>query len=286
MFRKRGGARYLKTLDPYDKILSHVMTRRSDAQVFFVDEVDCKYLDVYIAEKAEQGITLSYLDIVAAAIVRIYALRPALNRFVVNSRVFAHDDIKISMAVKKALRDEATSTTIKLSFTGHESINDVTNVFRAEIAKNKGHETENSTDKLMKMLTSAPHLLIKIMVWAIKLADRWNMLPKGIIDASPFHGSVFVTYLKSIGLRGVFHHIYDFGTLGLFVSIGKEKRQPVIDDDTGEIRPGKVLELMIVADERMCDGLYHAKSMRMLRKMVENPKVLEERLEKVERDID
>jgi hypothetical protein len=276
----------LKTLNPYDKILSHVMTRRSDAQVFFTDDVDCKYLDAYLAEKAAQGIELSYMDIINAALVRIYALRPALNRFIVNSRVFANDEIKISMAVKKALREEATSTTIKLSFTGHENIFDVAEKFGAEIQKNKGKESENATDRLMRTVTNAPHLLIKIMVWLIKLADRWNILPKGILDASPFHGSVFITYLKSLGIRSIYHHIYDFGTIGLFIGLGKEKRVPVVDRETGEIRPGKLLELMVVADERLCDGLYHAKSMRMLRKLVENPRQLEERLEHVERDID
>jgi hypothetical protein len=138
----------------------------------------------------------------------------------------------------------------------------------------------------MRTLTSAPHILIKFMVWAIKLADRWNMLPKSIIDASPFHGSVFVTNLKSVGIRSVYHHIYDFGTISLFVSLGKERRIPVTDRETGEMRPGKVLELMIVADERICDGLYHAKSMRILKKIMQDPSALEQRLETVERDID
>ena len=286
MFRRRSGARYLKTLNPYDKILAHVMTRRSDAQVFFTDDIDCKYLDAYIAEKGAEGVDFSYLDIVNAAIVRIYALRPALNRFVMNSRVFANNDIKVSMAVKKSLRDDATSTTIKLAFTGHESIFDVAGAFKAEIQKNKGAETENSTDRLMRFLMGGPHIVIKILIWLIKLADRWNMLPQGIIDASPFHGSVFITYLKSLGIRGIYHHIYDFGTIGLFVGLGKEKRVPVVDRESGEVRPGKLLELMAVADERMCDGLYHAKSMRLLRKLIENPRLMEERLETVERDID
>lgn len=286
MFRKRSGARYLKTLDPYDKILSHVMTRRSDAQVFFSDEVDCKILDEYLAEKAAQGLRMSYLDVVNAAIVRMYALRPALNRFVINSRVFANDDIKLSMAIRKSLREESTSTVIKLAFSGHESIVQVHEAFAAEIGKNKVAGADNDADKLIRFITDGPHILIKLMVWAIKLADRWNVLPKSITDVSPFHGSVFVTYLKSIGIRGIYHHIYDFGTIGLFVALGKEKKVPVIDRETGEIRPGKVLELMMVVDERLCDGLYHARSMRLFRKYIENPRLLEEQPQRVERDID
>lgn len=286
MFRRRSGARYLKTLSPYDRITSHVMTRRSDAQVFFCEEIDCKYWDEYIAEKKAEGRDMSYLDIVTAGIVRVYAQRPALNRFIMNSRVFANKDIKVSMAVKKSLRDDVSSTTIKIPFTGHENIFDVQDKFKEEIRKNKGTDTSNSTDKLMKFVMSGPHIVVKLLVWTLKLLDRWNMMPKAVIDASPFHGSIFVTYLKSVGIRGVYHHIYDFGTISLFVSVGKEKHVPVIDAETGEIRPGKIMELLVVADERVCDGLYHAKSFRMMKKYMENPKLLEERLEEVVQDVD
>lgn len=82
MLNKRANARYLKTLSPYDKVLPHAMPKRSDAQVFYQDDIDCKYLDEYIAEKKAQGIEITYLDIFVAAAVRMYAKRPALNRFV------------------------------------------------------------------------------------------------------------------------------------------------------------------------------------------------------------
>ena len=121
---------------------------------------------------------------------------------------------------------------------------------------------------------------------AMKLLDRWNMLPKAIIDASPFHTSVFITYLKSVGINGIYHHIYDFGTTGMFLGVGKEIIRPVVDEETGEVRPGKVVELKVVADERFCDGMYHAVAMRQVRKYLKNPTLLEQRLETVEKDID
>ncbi len=286
MFRRRAGARYLKTLNPYDRILSHIMTRRSDAQVYFTDEVDCKYLDEYIEKKKQEGIEISYLDIIAAAIVRLYGQRPAINRFIMNSRVFSHNEIQISMAMKKALRDDDTSTTIKLAFEGDESIFQVKEKFDGELKVNKDKEHSNSTDKLMNTIMSGPHIIVKLMVWAIKLADRWNILPKSVTDASPFHGSAFITYLKSIGIRAIYHHIYDFGTIGLFVAVGKEIKRPVIDKESGQVRPGKVLELMVVADERICDGLYYARSMRLLRRYIENPSVLDSPPKQVQKDID
>ena len=287
MFWKRKGARLLKTLSPYDRILCHVMTKRSDAQVYFTENIDCAPIDRYIAEvEQEKGVRLSYLDVVNAALIRVYAKMPALNRFVMNGRVFTNEDIKIAMAVKKSLRDDGDSTTIKVSYTGHEDAITVRDKFQAEIWKNKEAGSENSTDKLMETLMSLPNGILRVIVAILKWLDRINALPTFLIDMLPFHSSVFVTYLKSIGIRSIYHHIYDFGTIGMFVCIGKEQYIPVVDKKTMEIKPAKVLELKVVADERICDGLYHARAMRLFKKILEHPQQLSEPLEKVEQDIE
>lgn len=286
MLNKRANARYLKTLSPYDKVLPHAMPKRSDAQVFYQDDIDCKYLDEYIAEKKAQGIEITYLDIFVAAAVRMYAKRPALNRFVMAGRVFANDKIYASMAVKKSLRDNSGSTTIKIPFTGHETIFDVKARFDEQIHLSKEADTQNSTDKTAKLLTAVPNWLMRFAFALIRRLDRWSLLPGKLVEASPFHGSFFITYLKSLGIPGIYHHIYDLGTIGQFIAVGKERMIPVVDKDTGEIRPGKILTIMVVADERICDGLYYARSMRLYRRLLENPRVLETPLDEVERDID
>ena len=127
------------------------------------------------------------------------------------------------------------------------------------------------------------------MRWAfalIRVLDRSSLLPTAVTDASPFHGGLFITYLKSLGIPGIYHHIYDLGTIGQFIAVGKERLAPVVDQKTGEIVARKIMTMMVVADERICDGLYYARSMRLFRRILENPAVLEERLEVVEKDID
>lgn len=287
MFWKRKGARLLKTLSPYDRILCHVMTKRSDAQVYFTENVDCAPIDEYIKKvEADHGVKLSYLDVVNTALVRVYAKMPALNRFVMNGRIFANDDIKIAMAIKKSMRDDGDSTTIKVSYTGHENVLDVYEKFQKEIWKNKEAESSNSTDKLMETLMSLPTPILRVLVAILKWLDRINALPTSLIDALPFHSSIFVTYLKSIGIRGIYHHIYDFGTIGMFACIGKEQYMPVVDKKTLEVKGAKMLELKVVCDERICDGLYHARAMRLFKKILEHPEQLSERLDKVEKDVD
>ena len=286
MFQKRAGARYLKTLTPIERIMPHVMPKRSDSQVFFTDDIDCTAIDAYIKEKKEQGINMTYLDVFVAAAVRLYAKRPALNRFVMGGRIFANDRIWVSMALKKSLRDNEPSTTIKIPFTGHETIFEVKEQFDRQIHTNKDANTVNSTDKLAGALTAIPNWVMRWAFALIRVLDRSSLLPTAVTDASPFHGGLFITYLKSLGIPGIYHHIYDLGTIGQFIAVGKERLAPVVDQKTGEIVARKIMTMMVVADERICDGLYYARSMRLFRRILENPAVLEERLEVVEKDID
>lgn len=285
MFKKRAGARYLKSLKPYERIMAYFMPRRSDAQVFFEDDINCENLDRYIKEKQEQGIDINYLHIFVAAMVRLYAQRPGMNRFVMNGRLYANDDITICMAVKKSLRDTEVDTDIKLHFTGHEDIFEIRDRVHNEIYANKGGDTANGQDDVMSAITSVPHILIKLVVNVLRLMDRWNMVPKSLIEVSPFHCSGFITHMKSLGMPSVYHHIYDFGTVGQFIAMGKEEYKPVVDRRTKELRIAKMMNIKIVSDERICDGLYYAKSFRLFRRIMENPWVLEDRLETVVQDV-
>ncbi len=286
MFKKRAGARYLKSLKPYERIMAYFMTRRSDAQVFFEDEINCENLDRYIKEKKAQGQDLNYLYIFVAAMVRLYAQRPAMNRFVMNGRLYANEDITICMAVKKSLRDTEVDTDIKLHFTGHETITEVRDRLHREIYANKGSDTSNGQDDVMSAITSVPHILIKLVVNVLRLLDRWNLVPKALIEVSPFHCSGFITHMKSLGIPSIYHHIYDFGTVGQFIALGKEECKPVVNKRTKNLEVAKMMNVKIVADERICDGLYYAKSFRLFRRIMENPWILDEPLEEVKKDVE
>ena len=111
------------------------------------------------------------------------------------------------------------------------------------------------------------------------------MLPNKLLEVSPFHTSVFLTNMKSIGTGYLFHHIYNFGTTGIFVAMGKEKMEPVVNTNN-EIVPAKIMKLGLVIDERICDGFYYAKTLKLTTKYLQDPTLLETRLEVVEKDPD
>lgn len=284
MFSKRSDGRLVHQIDPFQKIIPYIMRTRTDSMNMFEDMIACAAFDEYICAKEAEGITFTYLHIMIAAVVRLLAKKPQLNRFVMRGRIYARDKIWISFVVHQSLRSDSAGTTIKLCFDGTESIFDIKERVDDAIRRETTEKTEsNATDKLANLVMSIPGPLIRFTVNTLLFLDRHNALPKSVIAASPFHTSLFLTNLKSLGINHIFHHVYEFGTTGLFLAIGKEKKVPVIEDNQVVVR--KCLRFGLVADERFCDGLYFARALKHLKQYLSNPTLLETRLDKKEEDV-
>lgn len=276
MFGFRFDGRKLKTIGPFFRVIPHVMKKRSDAHVYYTQEISLKPLDEYIEKKEKEGIRISYMHIIYAALVRLLAEKPALNRFVMNGRTYARHGIDISLAIKKEMAEEIEETTIKLHFTGAENIFEIKEKLESTIIKNKDLTTENSTDKLAKFLWLVPNWLMKFIVNTLMFLDKHGLMPKAVIDASPFHTSAFLTNVGSLGIDAIYHHIYDFGTTGIFLAMGKKKKSYIYEDD--DIVEEKAISLAWVADERICDGFYYATSLKSFYRYLKKPELLEDNI--------
>lgn len=285
MFGKRPDGRAIQNLEPMQQIMPYVMKTRTDSMNMYEDTFACEPMDAYIKEKAKEGLKLGYMHIIIAAIVRLIALRPQLNRFVMNGKIYARPKIWVSFVVHPTLKDESTGTTIKLCFEGTETIQEIAEIVNAAIEKETTKRVdENGTDKLLRMLMKRiPGFMIKFVINTLMWMDKHNIMPKLIVDLSPFHTSLFITNLKSLGINHIYHHVYNFGTTGLFFAMGKEKQVPVVQKK--EIVAEKHMGYGMVSDERFCDGLYFALSLRKLRKIMQNPACLEVPLEAKVEDV-
>ena len=277
MFGLRSDGRKIKSLDPIFRVIPHVMKERSDAHVYFSQDIPVKTLDEYIAKKEQEGIKMSYMNIIYAALVRMLAEKPSLNRFVMDGRTYARHGIHISLAIKKGMTEEAEETTVKIPFTGSENIFEVKEILDSTIAKNKEVSNENNTDKLVKLLSYVPDWLYKLIVNILMYLDKHGMMPKFIIELSPFHTSAFLTNVGSLGIDAIYHHLYNFGTTGIFLAMGKKKKSYIYEDD--DIVQEKSISLAWVADERICDGFYYANALKSFYRYLKKPELLETNIE-------
>ena len=274
MFGLRLDGRKLKTLDPLFRVIPHIMKERNDAHVYYTQDLPIAALDEYIARKNDEGIKLSYMNIIYAALVRLLAEKPHLNRFIMDGRTYARHDITVSLALKKGMSEDAEETNIKLHFTGKENIFEIKEKLDSTIELNKKVTTQNNTDKFVKLLSHVPDWIYKYLINFLMWLDKHGMLIKPIIELSPFHASAYLTNLGSLGIDPIYHHIYNFGTVGIFLAMGKKKKSYIYEDEN--IVQEKAITLKWVADERICDGFYYASALKSFYRYLKKPELLEQ----------
>ena len=271
MKKIRADGYYVKDANPYLKLMGHIMPHRYDAQNFATLQIRCDAIDEFISSQSKLGNNYTFVDVILAGLVRTLAMRPHLNRFVKNRRIYQHNDIAIAFVVKKALTDEGDETTVKIHFTGCETIQEIRQKVQDEVAKCTAQQ-DNETDKFTKVLSASPHWFMRLAVGFFTWMDNHNLLSKDLVELSPFHNSAFVTFLRSIKGPAINHHCYDFGTTGLFLAVGKERVEPVVE--CGNLTTARVMELGITMDDRVCDGMYYVNSMRIIQNLFNDPNVL------------
>ena len=270
----------IRKADPFFRVIPHIMPHRSDSQVFFEDRIYLEETHKFIRRLRKEGYRFGFLHVVIAAMVRTISQKPKINRFVVGRRTYARNEISFSLAVKKDMSEEAEETTIKVKFEPTDTIFEVIEKVNAAIELNKIKETENNTDFFAKLLARLPNFLLRFALNLIRFLDDHNKLPKKIIELSPFHASMFITDVGSIGIKPIYHHIYNLGTNTVFLAFGTRSKEQRISEDL-QVDNRKAMDIKIVADERVVDGYYFAQAIKLSKRLLTNPELLTEKPEKV-----
>lgn len=258
------GADAMYTLIPY------IMKHRYDAMNMIEVDIPIAAMQAYLNRKRSEGVPMSHLGVVLAGYLRTVAEFPLLNRFVVNKRIYARNEFPVAMVVLKPGETEGTMSKMRFEpgddiFTVHRKMNEY-------IEKNRQVGDTNATDDLMRRLLSVPGLA-NVGVGLFKLLDRYGLLPKSLIDASPFHASLVITNLASIRTNHIFHHLYEFGTSSVFIALGNMRE--VARRTRDGISFERCLPMGVVTDERICSGSYFARAFRRFRQYLLDPSLLE-----------
>jgi hypothetical protein len=286
----RKDGRLIRTLYPMNKFMPYIMRTRNDACNLFADSIDLTETDPYIRSKIKEGkVNFSFLHVFLAAYVRTVAKRPEINRFVSGNRIFARNNIVVNMTIKTTMSADSPDTCIKVYFEPTDTIDEVYKKFNAAVQQVKDasetkSDKESGVDKAARILASLPRFILLPVVRLIIFLDNNHLLPQALIGVSPFHGSLFVTSMGSLGIRPIYHHLYNFGNIPIFFAFGKRyNKYEVTKDGT----PEKVtyMDYRITCDERIADGHAYSVALRYINSLLRNPSQLDSRPEKIVDDI-
>ena len=277
--------RKIKSLPPMNIVGTYFMPNRNGASNQFSTKIDITETDKYIHDKRREGFKgLGLMHVLLAAYVRTVSQYPGINRYIRGQKIYARNSIEMCLTIKKKMELDAQETVIKIPANADASIHDIYKSTMDIIEDNRCDGDGNSMDAAARIFTFIPSVLLKFTVWFLKLLDYFGLLPRWLTKISPFHGSMFITNMGSLGIPPVFHHLYDFGNIPLFISLGKKHTVYQTQKD-GTVAKRKFIDITVVCDERICDGHYYATAFKNLNRFVEKAWLLETPPEKVTCDI-
>ncbi len=250
--------------------IPYIMPHRYDAMNYVTEYADMEVMRAYIHGKRKEGVRVSYMALILAAYHKAALEHPKINRFIMNKRIYRRTHFCVSFVMLKTRADGTPDeTTLKAYFEPDDDVVSINAKLEALIAENSESTHSNATDRFADFLFSVP-LLPSLVIGLARLLDRFGLLPRFIIELSPFHTSLFITNLASINTSAIYHHCYEFGTTSVFLCMGK----PTADYLSGEYRR-KLMPLKAVLDERICSGVDYARFWTSFQRYLKHPELLE-----------
>ena len=252
--------------------LPYIMPKRYDAQNWAEENLDEDAIRAYIREKRRAGQSVTHMSVLVSAYYRAVLRNPKLNYFVMNSRIYKRNHFCFSFVILKTRADGTPDeTSLKVYLQPEDTVFTVTEKIQAAIEKNQNAQHNNDTDKFVKFIFGVPGLA-RTVIGLAGFLDRHNLLPRSIIELSPFHTSLFVTNLASINTPYIFHHCYEFGTTSVFICMGRPVHDPAVPESVRK----KVMPLSVVMDERIATGIEYSRFFAELFRNLKRPEMLEE----------
>lgn len=262
----------IRDLDSMHYIMPLMYPNRCDNEAFMSFDIDLEKTDKFLREinanrASDEQITT--FGIVIAAALKTIHLRPQMNRFIANNNVYQRNQLTAAFTVKKDFTDEGDETLARINAGPKDTLETIQKQVNEQIklCKTQDDQSTESMDFIQKL--PFKHLIGAIARWL----DKHGWMPQSVIATDPYQCSVVLTNLGSIGLNIGYHHLMNWGTNSVFIVIGRKKKQAVYDND-GNVEMRRVLKLAMTIDERISDGFYYSRTLRLIKKLIENPELL------------
>ncbi|MBI9109025.1 MAG: 2-oxo acid dehydrogenase subunit E2 [Spirochaetales bacterium] len=260
----------------FTKLMPMVSGTRTQSTIFLEQELQLAHTMDFIKDynKTRRPGTrrLSVFQIFLCALGRTIGEKPKMNRFIMNYRYYQRNHISAAFVTKISLHEDAEEVNIIIPLEPDETIDSLNEKFTVHVDNIKTGGS-NTSDKSADIFGRLPVFILRLIIVIYKFLDNHNFVSGGMLRAFPFYSTVFLANLGSVQLESPLHHLFDMGTNGIFIALGVIQKEKYFDDDN-TVQTRKKMKISFTYDDRIIDGLYAGKAIKLMKKLVENPEML------------
>ncbi len=268
----------IRGLDPMHVMMPYMFGNRTDNEAVLGEVMDLTEVDKYLAKKNAQNPEFKYtwFHFIAAALSKALLLRPKMNYFIAGGHYYERKKIIVAFNVKRKFSDDGEEALAKfiLDPEGGSPMEQVHGYVQQFVTKVRGSSEGVGVDDILKFLSHMPRFIWRLISWCLRRLEYYGIYPKALALDDPCYSSIYLSNLGSIQMNADYHHLFNWGTISFFVTIGQKKTRPFFKED-GSYEMRNTIKLGLTIDERIADGYYFAKTLRLVRKMFEHPELLD-----------
>ena len=278
-FGDRKDGKLLRNIHLLHVIMPQLYKNRCDNEAFISECIDLTNVMAYLEKKNADHPAYKYnlFQVLITAMLKCITLRPKMNRFICNQTMYQRNEISAAFTVKKEFSDNGAEALAIVRSKQGDNINTIHDEIYRQVSICRSEKLDDGL-QAASLVCKAPRFLLNWIGVLLRFLDRHGWVPQSLIKGDPNYSSVYLTNLGSIGLNAGYHHQSNWGTMSIFVVVGAIKKRPFFDEE-GNVTMRISVDLGLTIDERIADGYYYSKTIRLLKKLLENPELLELPLE-------
>ena len=275
----RRDGKLIRDIDSMHFIMPLIYPNRCDNEAFISERIDLTAANAYLEQKnaSEPEYKYNLFQLIVTAMVKTITLRPKMNRFIVNGNMYQRNDVSAAFVVKKLFADDGAEGLAFIHMEDGDTLDTIHEKIFKFVSKTRRADSVDESTENMDIFNKLPRWVSKTAVKFVCFLDRHGWVPKSYIATDPYYSSVVLTNLGSIKLHSGYHHLTNWGTTSIFCAIGEKKPRPFFDED-GNCTMKDSIDLGLTIDERIADGYYYSKTVRLLRHLLEHPELLDKPL--------
>ncbi len=275
----RKDGRWVKDVPGLQTVMAHLMPNRTDCEVYLNDTIDATELVRYLEKKnSELDYKITLFHCAITGLTRMVKERPLMNRFIQGRRMYERNEISLSFVCKRRFSDHAEEALMVLVPKETDTINEISRKIVGDVIETrKSEHSTGGVDELLDKFAKIPRPLLMVIVKIVRWLDFWGMNPDFLTDGDPNYTTILCSNLGSIKCPSVYHHLNNYGTNSIMITIGTlHKEEMLMPDGHKEIRD--VIDIGATLDERIADGFYFARSLKLIKHIFAHPELLEKPL--------
>ncbi|MBR5236457.1 MAG: 2-oxo acid dehydrogenase subunit E2 [Clostridia bacterium] len=276
-FGDRKDGKLLRNLDSMHFLMPLIYPNRCDNEAFISERIDLTNINRYLEEKNKSNPEYKYnlFQVIVSAVLKTVTLRPKMNRFIANKNMYQRNEISAAFVIKKIFQDDAEEGMAFVRSKETDTIETVHQDIYRQVNRCRKETKQDSTVEVMELFNKLPRIISKAIVSFVCFLDKHGKVPQSFISTDPFYSSIVLSNLGSIKLKSGYHHLTNWGTTSVFLVIGEKKVRPFYDEE-GNMEMRDSVDIGLTVDERIADGYYFSKTIKLLKKILEQPELLEE----------